>query len=705
MVLINNLTIDEINAALIHLYRSRTEVVGGEKGETVNNVYINNTTNMSGGGQSTDYSQVIASLRERLDSAERDIINLETTDTSIESQIAQILEQLEQMSEEGIYDLGFDEGSRQLTIYMQNGDEYTCDITSETVSLTFDSTTNKLTFVMGEQTQEVTLPYINANEKGVAGGVATLDSSGRVPYSQLPESAMEFLGEWDASTNTPQLEDGTGTNGDFYVCVVGGTVNFGTVAEPRNITFYPNDRVVYEGTSQRWFRLPAGEVRSVNGLSGDVVLDANNINYDNNTTLKQKIDSIVQVQSDWTETDSTKKSFIKNKIPIWITSGSASDNMQPIDSVTDGEMRPVTSNAVHGYIPPYAKNTSALDKAIDCNTAAGTAAKVVDLAGFTLVKGARLIVNLKNANTAQSALTLNVNSTGAKTIRWNGSVTSSSTYAMTATQYNCYYDGTYWNMDSGYEARSARVSNSADIATKGRARPTFTCSTGASTVAKAVSVSGYSIATRDEVLIYFSNTNTASNPTLNVNSTGAKPIKVFGTSPNSTNGLLKSGTYYCQYDGTNWNCYPYGVTNEVSANNMQSVSSGAVYDELMNLYHQKSGILIPTPSYSRFSFIISPNFVLQRTGASGKTLKFVFLNYVYDTGFSGQISWGTTDAQIQQMSGAGRVGYQTINFNSHSIGQDETWKTFSFSLAIPIGCDIVGISCSSCIGVYDLHFE
>lgn len=222
------------------------------------------------------------------------------------------------------------------------------------------------------------------------------------------------------------------------------------------------------------------------------------------------------------------------------------------------------------------KNTSALDKAIDCNTAAGTAAKTVTLEGFTLVKGARLIVNLKNANTAQSALTLNVNSTGAKTIRWNGTVTSSSTYAMTATQYNCYYDGTYWNMDSGYEARSARVSASADIATKGRARPTFTCSTGASTVAKTVSVSGYSIATRDEVLIYFSNTNTASNPTLNVNSTGAKPIKVFGTSPNSTNGLLKSGTYYCQYDGTNWNCYPYGITNEVSANNMQSVSSNAV---------------------------------------------------------------------------------------------------------------------------------
>lgn len=52
-------------------------------------------------------------------------------------------------------------------------------------------------------------------------------------------------------------------------------------------------------------------------------------------------------QADWTQTDSTQPDFIKHKIPIWITQGSADDNMSPIDSVTDGSMRPVTSNAVY----------------------------------------------------------------------------------------------------------------------------------------------------------------------------------------------------------------------------------------------------------------------------------------------------------------------------------------------------------------------
>ncbi len=232
-----------------------------------------------------------------------------------------------------------------------------------------------------------------------------------------------------------------------------------------------------------------------------------------------------------------------------------------------------------------ANNTYSINKAVTCSTAAGTAAKTVSLSGFTLVKGAKLIINLQNANTAQSALTLNVNSTGAKTIVWDGNVTSSTNYAMPTGYYNCYYDGTYWFMESFYEAHNARVSRRADNADssvyattslKTTVRVTKTCSTAASTVAKIVSVGSYTLSTRDEVLIYFSNANTASNPTLNVNSTGAKPIKVFGTSPNNTNKLLKVGTYYCQYDGTNWNCYPYGVTNEISADNMQTVTSDAV---------------------------------------------------------------------------------------------------------------------------------
>ena len=240
MVLINNLTIDEINAALLHLQRARTEVVGGTKGSTVQNITISN----KGGGSTVDYAPTITALSNRIDKNTDDI-------ESVEDEIDKIQETLEQLSDNGISSMTFDPVTRQLQINTQDGEVYSCDITSENITLNFDATTNKLTLEMGEQYQEVTLPYINANEKGSANGVATLDSSGRVPYSQLPESAMEFLGNWNASTNTPHLQDGTGTNGDFYVCNVGGTVTFGT---GNTQTFVPNDRVIYNGTSSQYLR-------------------------------------------------------------------------------------------------------------------------------------------------------------------------------------------------------------------------------------------------------------------------------------------------------------------------------------------------------------------------------------------------------------------------------------------------------------------
>lgn len=87
---------------------------------------------------------------------------------------------------------------------------------------------------------------------------------------------MRFLGNWNASTNTPHLEDGEGTDGDFYIVSVGGTVNFGTEEEPRNITFSVNDRIVYKGNVEQWTRIPAEQVSSVNGMSSNVTHTTNN---------------------------------------------------------------------------------------------------------------------------------------------------------------------------------------------------------------------------------------------------------------------------------------------------------------------------------------------------------------------------------------------------------------------------------------------
>jgi hypothetical protein len=83
---------------------------------------------------------------------------------------------------------------------------------------------------------------------GAANGVATLDSGGKVPVSQLPASVVTYLGTWNAATNTPTLVNGTGDPGDLYICNVAGTVNFG--AGP--ISFVVGDWVLYgSGTWQK----------------------------------------------------------------------------------------------------------------------------------------------------------------------------------------------------------------------------------------------------------------------------------------------------------------------------------------------------------------------------------------------------------------------------------------------------------------------
>lgn len=63
-----------------------------------------------------------------------------------------------------------------------------------------------------------------------------------------------------------------------------------------------------------------------------------------------------------------------------------------------------------------------------CTTAAGTAAKTVSCANFELYTGASVTVYFQNNNTS-TAPTLNVNSTGAKTIKsYTGAALSAAEY-------------------------------------------------------------------------------------------------------------------------------------------------------------------------------------------------------------------------------------------------------------------------------------
>lgn len=78
-----------------------------------------------------------------------------------------------------------------------------------------------------------------------------------------------------------------------------------------------------------------------------------------------------------------------------------------------------------------------------------------------------------------------------------------------------------------------------------------TCSTAAATTVKVVACTGFALVVGAKIDVKFTITNTASNPTLNVNNTGAKPIYYRGSAI-SAGYLAANRTYSFRYNGTQW---------------------------------------------------------------------------------------------------------------------------------------------------------
>ncbi len=124
------------------------------------------------------------------------------------------------------------------------------------------------------------------SRKGANNGYASLDANGRVPSSQLPSSAFEYKGNWNASTNTPTLADGTGDAGDMYRVSVAGSQDLGN----GTIDFQIGDYLLYNGAE--WDKIDnTDSVTSVNGATGAVVLDSDDI-AEGSTNLYDQVVSL-----------------------------------------------------------------------------------------------------------------------------------------------------------------------------------------------------------------------------------------------------------------------------------------------------------------------------------------------------------------------------------------------------------------------------
>ena len=96
------------------------------------------------------------------------------------------------------------------------------------------------------------------------------------------------------------------------------------------------------------------------------------------------------------------------------------------------------------------------------------------------------------------------------------------------------------------------------------------CSTAAATATKTVSIPGFKLVTGAVAYVKFSETNTASSPKLNINSTGAKNITYGGENPKASMFYAKKIIKFL-YDGTQYNIV--GYTDAGNADSFVSADS------------------------------------------------------------------------------------------------------------------------------------
>lgn len=158
-----------------------------------------------------------------------------------------------------------------------------------------------------------------------------------------------------------------------------------------------------------------------------------------------------------------------------------------------------------------------------------------------------------------------------------------------------------------------------DVAAKANANEAklgyYVCDTSANTAAKTIAATGYALTKGGNIRIKMTNDNTVNNATLNINSTGAKPLFYEGARASSTNTWIADDILEIYYDGTNYqakNVSPafktgekvnsVGVDDAPTAGSENVVKSGGVYQadesirvDMWNKYYRPFG----TPLYSK----------------------------------------------------------------------------------------------------------
>ena len=192
-----------------------------------------------------------------------------------------------------------------------------------------------------------------------------------------------------------------------------------------------------------------------------------------------------------------------------------------------------------------------------------------------------------------------------------------------------------------------------------------TCSTAAGTAAKTVTLANFVLATGAEVTVRFTVTNTASNPTLNVNGTGAKAIQ-YRNAAISAGYLAANRTYRFVYDGSSYELVGDVDTNTTytaasatpKAPGTAAVGTSTKYAREDHVHPSQTFSAFPTGTQMLFVQAAAPTGWTKQTTVNDAAIRVVSGTTGGNTG--GSVAFSTAFVAGKAITLSGNVGATTI---------------------------------------------
>lgn len=223
------------------------------------------------------------------------------------------------------------------------------------------------------------------SQAGQAGKFLTTDGS--VLSWASVAGGLSYQGTWNASTNSPSLASGVGTNGYYYIVATAGSTNLDGITD-----WQIGDWLLFNGTA--WQKIDQTNlVTSVNGQTGVVVLSTTNINEGTNlyyldSRARQALSAGTGISY------STSTGVITNSAPdqiVALTAGTGISTTGTYPNFTIANTAPdqtvaltaSTGISISGTYPNFTITNSAPDQTVSL-TGAGTTTITGTYPNFTI---------------------------------------------------------------------------------------------------------------------------------------------------------------------------------------------------------------------------------------------------------------------------------------------------------------------------------